>query len=233
MGTAGTTVVLGEAVWAAGDLTLAAGECLVVELGCSWRTSSGIFWPTCPSETDGHKRPNLTLIVVGCLEDGRLVSPEFWGFLRETCHQGRSHPGVALQPRLNAFDRGFTERCGAVWGSVAVESSDQISPLSSDISTNSRARILFTTFGGWLAAGLYGPAAWSAAETGGAGSLYPDLPSCCSLAAAAAAMTPRPADDPSAGSNERSGGRLEGSGTVPRPAPEPPAAGGGGNRKGY
>ena len=77
---------------------------------------------------------------------------------------------------------GFTEGRGVVWGSVAVESSDQIYPLSSDISTNSRAMILFTTFGGRVAAGLYGPAAWSAAETGGAGSLSPDLPSCCSLA---------------------------------------------------
>ena len=73
-----------------------------------------------------------------------------------------------------------------------------------------------------MAAGLYGPAAWSAAETGGVGSLCPDLPSCCSLAAATAARTPRPAEDPSAGLNEGSAGRLAGSGTVPRPAPEPP-----------
>ena len=56
-----------------------------------------------------------------------------------------------------------------------------------------------------MTAGLYSR---SAAETGGAGSLFPDLPSCCSLAAAAAARMPRPDEDPSAGSNEGSGGRL-------------------------
>ena len=44
-----------------------------------------------------------------------------------------------------------------------------------------------------------------------------------SCPAAAAARTHRPAEDPSAGLNEGSGGRLAGSGTVPRPAPEPPA----------
>ena len=82
-----------------------------------------------------------------------------------------------------------------------------------------------------MAAGLYGPAAWSAAEMGGAGSLSPDLPTCRPLAATA--RTPRPDEDPSAGSNEGSGGRLAGSGTVPRPAPGPPAAEGGGTRKGY
>ena len=55
---AGPTVVLGEAMWAAGDGPGPARECLVVEPGVCG--SSGLFWPTCPSETDSHKRPNLT-----------------------------------------------------------------------------------------------------------------------------------------------------------------------------
>ena len=57
------------------------------------------------------------------------------------------------------FTWGLAEWRGVTWGSDAVEYSDQISPLSSDISMNSRARILLTTFGVKVEVGLYGPAA--------------------------------------------------------------------------
>lgn len=43
-------------------------------------------------------------------------------------------------------------------GSLAAMSLDQMSPLSSDISTNSNAKIFLITFGNNEAAGLYRPA---------------------------------------------------------------------------
>jgi hypothetical protein len=55
---------------------------------------------------------------------------------------------------------GFDVRRAGVAASV-VESSGQMSPRSSAISTNSNARIFFTTLGGREAAGLYGPWLWS------------------------------------------------------------------------
>ena len=45
--------------------------------------------------------------------------------------------------------------------SMGLVSSGQMSALSLAISTNSRAKIFFTTFGGRVAAGLYGPRLWS------------------------------------------------------------------------
>ena len=45
--------------------------------------------------------------------------------------------------------------------SMGLVSSGQMSALSSAISTYSRAKIFFTTFGGRVAAGLYGPRLWS------------------------------------------------------------------------
>ena len=94
IGTAGPTVVLreavwasgdGEAVWAAGDGPDPARECLVVEPGVRGgpvQVSSGQY---VPPKLTVISDPIWPLVVVGCLEDGRLVSPEFWGFLRETC----------------------------------------------------------------------------------------------------------------------------------------------------
>ena len=106
MGTAGPTVVLGESVWAVGDGPGPACECLVVEPGVRGKPVQVSPGQHVPPKLTVIGDPISPFVVVGCLQDGRLVSLEFWGLLRKTCHQDRSHPGVALQPHLNASAEG-------------------------------------------------------------------------------------------------------------------------------
>ena len=89
-----------------------------------------------------------------------------------------------------------------------VESSGQMSPRSSDISTNSSDSIFFTVLGGREEAGLYGPELcrdpW--------GSLFGIPFGCCSEPSAPSASRPGDSNGPPVGVNVSSGGRLAGSG---------------------
>ena len=113
-------------------------------------------------------------------------------------------------------------------------SSGHTSARSSDISTNSNARIRFTTFGGRAAAGLYGPGVCSwAAPTAGCGPCDSDcvefgvacVPCGPGWESAAVARTSRPDIDPPAGVNVGSMGSWVGSGIVPTLDPLGPATG--------
>ena len=100
-------------------------------------------------------------------------------------------------------------RCAGVSAGV---SSGQTSPRSSDISTNSNARIFFTAFGASMAAGLYGPGAWRCLR--GSVDGLPDFGS-CTAAAASRSRPDVPGGGPPVGVNVGSGGRLAGSGWSP------------------
>ena len=121
------------------------------------------------------------------------------------------------------FTGGLAERREVPKGSLPAVSSDHMSPLSSDISTNSNAKIFLTILGGSEAAGLYGPAVCRASDTSGGGSISPGLspwvpPDRCWRSAAAARMS-RPDANPVPGVNAGRGGRSAGFGSAPSSVP--------------
>jgi hypothetical protein len=114
---------------------------------------------------------------------------------------------------------GLPVRREGLGASVEVVSSDQMSPRSSDISTNSRVRTRLTTFGGREAAGLYGPGLCSETGSGGCAFVVETEVSGVGSSVAAAASRARPEVDPEAGVKVGSVGRRAGSGKSPRPDP--------------
>ena len=124
-------------------------------------------------------------------------------------------------------------RRGWLVPSCWLASSGQMSARSSDISTNSSAKMRFTTLGGRAAAGLYGPAACRLTDTAcGIASACWFLWVAASPAAAAASRS-SPDATPVAGTNVGSAGSSAGFGNVPSGWVRGPAWGGGGGVAAY